>query len=63
MREMWGCDIDGPSIRWAIRNLSPPFRFFQISETPSIPFEADSFDLVHRHLGPEPHPHRLAAVG
>ena len=45
--EFWGCDIDGPSIRWSVRNLSPPFRFFQIGEVPTIPFEADSFDLVY----------------
>lgn len=45
--EFWGCDIDGPSIRWSVENLSPPFRFFQIGEVPSIPFEDDSFDLVY----------------
>ena len=45
--EFWGCDIDGSSIRWSVQNLSPPFRFFQISEVPTIPFEDDSFDLVY----------------
>ena len=25
--EVWGCDIDGPSIEWAQQNLSPPFHF------------------------------------
>ena len=44
--EFWGCDIDGPSIRWSVQNLSPPFRFFQIGETPTLPFEDSSFDLV-----------------
>ena len=45
--EFWGCDIDGSSIRWSVQNLSPPFRFFQISEVPTIPFESNSFDLVY----------------
>ena len=45
--ELWGCDIDGSSIRWSVQNLSPPFRFFQISEIPTIPFESNSFDLVY----------------
>ena len=45
--EFWGCDIDGPSIRWDVENLSPPFRFFQLSETPTIPMEDSSFDLVY----------------
>ena len=45
--EFWGCDIDGPSIRWSVQNLSPPFRFFQIGEEPSIPLEPNSFDLVY----------------
>ena len=45
--EFWGCDIDGRSIRWSVRNLSPPFRFFQIGEVPTIPFEDNSFDVVY----------------
>ena len=45
--EFWGCDIDGPSIRWCVENLSPPFRFFQLSEVPTIPLEDASFDLVY----------------
>ena len=45
--EFWGCDIDGPSIRWSVQNLSPPFRFFQIGEVPTLPFEDNSFDLVY----------------
>ena len=45
--EFWGCDIDGSSIRWSVQKLSPPFRFFQISEVSTIPFEDDSFDLVY----------------
>ena len=45
--ELWGCDIDGSSIRWSVQNLSPPFRFFQIGEIPTLPFEDNSFDLVY----------------
>ncbi len=45
--EFWGCDIDGPSIRWLSEQLSPPFRFYRISPTPSLPFEDNSFDLVY----------------
>ena len=45
--EIWGCDIDGSSIRWSVQNLSPPFRFFQIGEVPTLPFEDNSFDLVY----------------
>ena len=45
--EFWGCEIDGPSTRWNVENLSPPFRFFQISEIPTIPLESNSFDLVY----------------
>ena len=45
--EIWGCELDGPSTRWNVENLSPPFRFFQISEIPTIPLEPDSFDLVY----------------
>ena len=45
--EFWGCDIDGSSIRWSVQNLSPPFRFFQIGEVSTLPFEDDSFDLVY----------------
>ena len=33
--EFWGCVIDGRSIRWSVQHLSPPVRFFQISEVPT----------------------------
>jgi SAM-dependent methyltransferase len=45
--EFWGCDIDGTSILWNTQNLSPPFRFFQLSDAPIIPLESSSFDLVY----------------
>jgi len=45
--EFWGCDIDGTSIRWAVENMTPPFRFYQMSQVPSLPFEDSSFDLIY----------------
>jgi SAM-dependent methyltransferase len=45
--ELWGCDIDGPSIEWAARELSPPFRFVHSGEEPPLPFAGESFDLVY----------------
>ena len=45
--EFWGCDIDGTSIRWAVENMTPPFRFYQMAQGPSLPFEDSSFDLVY----------------
>ncbi len=45
--EFWGCDIDGTSIRWAVENMTPPFRFYQMSQSPCLPFEDSSFDLIY----------------
>ncbi len=45
--EFWGCDIDGTSIRWAVETMTPPFRFYQMSSAPSLPFEDSSFDLIY----------------
>jgi len=45
--EFWGCDIDGTSVRWAVENMTPPFRFYQMSQVPSLPFEDSSFDLIY----------------
>ncbi len=45
--EFWGCDIDGTSIRWAVETMTPPFRFYQMSQAPSLPFEDSSFDLIY----------------
>ena len=45
--EFWGCDIDGTSIRWAVETMTPPFRFYQMSQSPTLPFEDSSFDLIY----------------
>jgi len=44
--ELWGCDIDGPSIDWVKTNLSPPLHCFQNGRDPPLPLADSSFDLV-----------------
>jgi len=44
--EFHGCDIDGPSVAWLAENMSPPFHVFRNEETPPLPLDGDSFDLV-----------------
>jgi SAM-dependent methyltransferase len=44
--EIWGSDIDGPSIDWASRWLSPPFSFALADIEPPLPFEEESLDLI-----------------
>jgi SAM-dependent methyltransferase len=43
----WACDIDRDSIDWVDGNLSPPFRVFVSGETPPLPFEPSSLDLIY----------------
>jgi SAM-dependent methyltransferase len=45
--EFYGCDIDGPSIEWLDRQLSPPLRVFKSEDAPPLPLEAAHFDLVY----------------
>jgi SAM-dependent methyltransferase len=44
--ELWGCDIDQPSIDWVRANLSPPVRCFQNTSVPPLPLEDGYFDLI-----------------
>jgi SAM-dependent methyltransferase len=44
--ELWGCDIDEPSIEWAQANLSPPLHFVSNSELPPVDLPSGQFDLV-----------------
>jgi SAM-dependent methyltransferase len=44
--EVWGCDIDAPSIAWLESHLSPPLRVFRCAERPPLPFADESIDLV-----------------
>jgi SAM-dependent methyltransferase len=45
--ELWGCDIDAPSIQWAQQNLSPPLNFVVNDELPPIHLPSASFDLAY----------------
>jgi SAM-dependent methyltransferase len=44
--ELWGCDIDRPSIEWMQRELEPPFHSFLCGETPGLPQADGFFDLI-----------------
>lgn len=45
--EIWGCDIDAPSIEWVQGNLCPPFHAFACDEEPGLaPIESGYFDLI-----------------
>jgi SAM-dependent methyltransferase len=44
--ELHGCDINGPSIEWLQRNLSPPMHFTRNEEEPGLPFADAHFDLI-----------------
>ena len=44
--ELWGCDIDGPSVEWVKRHLSPPITAFQNDEVPPLDCADESFDLI-----------------
>ena len=44
--EIWGCDIDGKSIDWLERNLSPPLHALHNGPDPPLPFEDGYFDVV-----------------
>lgn len=45
--ELWGSDIDEPSIRWASENLSPPFTFLTNADLPPIDLPNGTFDLEY----------------
>jgi len=44
---LWGGDVHSPSIRWATDHLSPPFRFFNCSSLPHLPFPDHTFKLIY----------------
>ncbi|MDQ3678006.1 MAG: class I SAM-dependent methyltransferase [Actinomycetota bacterium] len=44
--ELWGCDIDEPSIAWLQRELSPPLHAFVNGEAPPLHQPDAMFDLV-----------------
>ncbi|MFO1477209.1 MAG: class I SAM-dependent methyltransferase [Verrucomicrobiota bacterium] len=45
--EVWGCDVHAPSIQWAQKHLSPPFRFFNSSCLPHLPFPENTFKFIY----------------
>jgi len=45
--ELWGCDIDEPSITWAKENLSPPFNFLANADLPPIDLPDGTFDVAY----------------
>ena len=44
--EMWGCDIDAPSIDWMSQHLCPPFHVFVNGPEPPLDQPSSSFDLI-----------------
>lgn len=44
---LWGGDVHSPSIRWAADHLSPPFRFFNCSSLPQLPFADRTFKFIY----------------
>ena len=44
--ELWGVDIDAPSIEWLAASLSPPLHVARAPADPPLAFEPASFDLI-----------------
>jgi len=44
--EFWGCDIDGPSVRWLQADLGDRARVFEIEEWPPMSAPSAYFDVV-----------------
>lgn len=71
--QLWGVDIDAPSVAWIERNLCPPLSVRRCAAAPPLDFESGSFDLawaisVFTHLTDESVPwllelHRLLKPG
>jgi SAM-dependent methyltransferase len=47
--EIWGCDIDRPSIQWLRANFSPPFSFVLNHEVPPVELPSGKFDLIYTY--------------
>jgi ubiquinone/menaquinone biosynthesis C-methylase UbiE len=45
--DVWGGDVHAPSIEWAKAHLSPPFRFFNCSSLPHLPFPDGTFKFIY----------------
>ncbi len=44
---VWGCDVHAPSVAWAGNYLSPPFKFFNSSTLPHLPFPENRFKFIY----------------
>jgi SAM-dependent methyltransferase len=44
--EIWGADIDEPSVEWISHNLCPPLHAVRCGTEPPLPFADVSFDLI-----------------
>ena len=44
---VWGADVHAPSIEWARHHLAPPFRFFNCSSLPHLPFADGTFKFIY----------------
>jgi SAM-dependent methyltransferase len=45
--EVWGGDVDVPSIEWAKAHLAPPLFFFNCSSLPYLPFQDGKFKFIY----------------
>jgi SAM-dependent methyltransferase len=45
--ELWGCDIDGPSVAWLAADLGGRGHVFQSEEWPPLPIEDQSLDFAY----------------
>jgi SAM-dependent methyltransferase len=45
--EVWGGDVDVPSIEWAKAHLAPPLSFFNCSSLPYLPFQDEKFKFIY----------------
>jgi ubiquinone/menaquinone biosynthesis C-methylase UbiE len=45
--EIWGVDIDAPSIYWCKQHLAPSFHFATTTTIPHLPFEDRYFDFIY----------------
>jgi SAM-dependent methyltransferase len=47
LAELWGCDVDRPSIDWMQTNLCPPFHTWASTHNPPLGLEHGTFDLIY----------------
>jgi SAM-dependent methyltransferase len=45
--ELWGCDIDVPSVEWLRQNLAPPLNVFLNGDAPPLDQPDGKFDLIY----------------